>query len=99
MDWSITWNNWERWKAYHTMKRGRSFERISNYVGILFFCVVLCIAYLYRMRDCNILYIIGDEYGYWANAAYMNRFDWTGVSQHNSYYSYGYSFILFPLFS
>lgn len=98
MAWTYTWNNRERWKIYYTMKKGGSLKKVSDYIGILFLCIILIMVYLYRMRDCNILYIIGDEYGYWANAAYMNGFDWTGVSQHNSYYSYGYSFILVPLF-
>ena len=60
--------------------------------------ILIVIAYLYHLDKYNLLYHLGDEFGYWANAAYIYGYDWSGVASHNSYYSFGYSFILAPLF-
>lgn len=38
-----------------------------------------------------------DEFGYWAPAASVLGYDWSNVTALGSYYSYGYSLILFPI--
>ena len=38
-----------------------------------------------------------DEFGYWCTAANFMGFDWSKVASIGSYYSYGYSFILFVI--
>ena len=39
-----------------------------------------------------------DEFGYWTYAAMLAGCDWSDVVSLGSYYSYGYSLILFPIF-
>ncbi len=60
--------------------------------------IIIVVVYLYHLDKYNLLYHLGDEFGYWANAAFMSGFDWSGVASHNTYYSFGYSFVLAPLF-
>ena len=38
-----------------------------------------------------------DEFGYWAPAAAFLGYDWSNITSLGSYYSYGYSLILFPI--
>ena len=38
-----------------------------------------------------------DEFGYWAPAAAFLGYDWSNITALGSYYSYGYSLILFPI--
>lgn len=66
---------------------------------ILFSCfIVFILAYMYHLNQHRLLYHLGDEWGYWANAAYFNGYDWSGIAQYNGYYSFGYSIMLIPLF-
>ena len=53
---------------------------------------------VWKCWELNRIYIIGDEFGYWANASYMAGLDWGSVASVNSYYSFGYSILLVPLF-
>lgn len=39
-----------------------------------------------------------DEFGYWTYAAALAGYDWSDIVSLGSYYSYGYSLILFPIF-
>lgn len=39
-----------------------------------------------------------DEFGYWAAAAELKGYDWSEVTSLGSYYSYGYSLLLYPVF-
>lgn len=38
--------------------------------------------------------ILGDEFGYWANAASLVGYDWSCCAQMSAYYSYGYGLLL-----
>lgn len=38
-----------------------------------------------------------DEFGYWSSAAAAAGYDWSGVTAHGSYYSFGYALILTPI--
>ncbi len=42
--------------------------------------------------------IFPDEFAYWSYAAGMSGYDWSGITSLGSYYSYGYSLVLFPIF-
>lgn len=53
---------------------------------------------IYRIRELVLPSILNDEFGYWANAAHIFGYDWSGVVSMSPYYSYGYSLFLFPLF-
>ena len=57
---------------------------------------------------CICFYVIGgiygfsaypDEFGYWAPAARLKGYDWSQVASIGSYYSYGYSIILYVILS
>lgn len=43
--------------------------------------------------------IFPDEFTYWSYAARVAGYDWSNMISLGSYYSYGYSFILFPVFA
>lgn len=38
-----------------------------------------------------------DEFGYWSSAAAAAGYDWSKVTAHGSYYSFGYALILIPI--
>ena len=63
---------------------------IYNLIAIIF----LLIIGLLNLRNNTSLKIVGDEFGYWAGAAYLNGMDWSSVVSHNAYYGYGYGFLL-----
>ena len=42
--------------------------------------------------------IFPDEFAYWSYAARIKGYDWSDITSLGSYYSYGYSLILFPVF-
>lgn len=64
---------------------------------IVVLSVALAVVYLIHITDLYQLYVLHDEFGYWANAAYFAGFDWSGVASLSPYYSYGYSVLLIPL--
>lgn len=70
-----------------------------TYKQILFFgIIIILILSLYNIAHLNMLVVIPDEFGYWANAALMAGKDWSGTTPISPYYSFGYSLILAPLF-
>ncbi len=65
--------------------------------------ISICCLLLFCLSICNIanlsqIFVLHDEFGYWYNAANMAGYDWTGINGISSYYSYGYSLFLVPLF-
>ena len=58
------------------------------------FAVLLILLPLSHMFARPLPYIYNDEFGYWATAARIRGYDWSGVFQHISYYGYGYGVIL-----
>ncbi len=73
----------------------QSVKKINN--GILLFILpIVCILglSLYYIENNIMIKIVGDEYGYWAAGAYLSGLDWTELTSHNSYFSYGYSLFL-----
>ena len=72
----------------------------NTIIALIEFLAVLLIVspIVFRIKDFYGLYIIGDEFGYWNNAAWMKGWDWTDIAgKYNPYYSYGYSIFLHPL--
>lgn len=51
-----------------------------------------------NISKSNIIYLTTDEQGPFAVAAYLSGQDWSGTTSNIAYYSYGYSFIIWPLF-
>lgn len=60
------------------------------------YCVLLLAVFGMRIPQLYQLYVLHDEFGYWANAAHFAGYDWSGIAGMSPYYSYGYSFLLVP---
>jgi len=73
---------------------------IKNHTTYILFFGSLLIMFigLYDVLKMYCLTIINDEFGYWANAAHMAGKDWSSLLSTSSFYSYGYSFLLVPLY-
>ena len=42
--------------------------------------------------------LIPDEFGYWTYASTLSGCDWSDIVSIGSYYSFGYTLILYPIF-
>lgn len=62
------------------------------------FLLILCCFFGYSIGKIYGFTILPDEFGYWSYAAAAAGYDWSGIVSLNSYYSYGYSAILLPVF-
>lgn len=66
--------------------------------NVILKAILVIFIFIFNMRNISSLdmpAIVGDEFGYWANAATFAGYDWSGLaSSLSSYYSYGYGFIL-----
>ena len=58
--------------------------------------MLILAARLYNISDLNAPCVFGDEAAYWSHAANLAGLPWTDVE--HSWFSYGYSFLLVPLF-
>lgn len=56
--------------------------------------ITICILFIYRLSEQKMPVVLLDEFGYWSNGALFAGLDWSGISQYNSYYSYGYGIVL-----
>ncbi len=65
---------------------------------MLLFMILLSCFYGYGIGHIYGFVIYPDEFGYWAHAARLVGYDWSDVVSLGSYYSFGYSIILFPFF-
>ena len=69
-----------------------------NVITIVICIFVIVCFYIKNIGRLIMPSIIYDEIGYWAIAAWWNGWNWSSVmSSFSSYYSYGYSIILFVL--
>lgn len=59
--------------------------------------IVLFVISLANIMKLYQPYVLGDEFGYWSNAAYLAGYDWTQMSVWMGYYAYGYSILLIPI--
>ncbi|MDE7274155.1 MAG: hypothetical protein K2N95_14015 [Lachnospiraceae bacterium] len=64
---------------------------------ILFTLLMICIA-CHDISKSYGFYFPADEFGYWSYAARLAGYDWSDIASLSSYYSYGYSLILLPVF-
>ena len=70
---------------------------IRNRYSVIFITFLLCF-YGYNIGRVYGFIFFPDEFGYWAYAAKAAGYDWSEMVSLGSYYSYGYSLILFPIF-
>ncbi|MDE5700173.1 MAG: hypothetical protein K2I96_22680, partial [Lachnospiraceae bacterium] len=64
---------------------------------ILFVLLIFCIA-CHGISKSYGFYFPADEFGYWFHAARLAGYDWSDIASLGSYYSYGYSLVLLPVF-
>lgn len=67
-------------------------NRYAVWVLLIIFCI-----FQYGIRKIYGFSMYPDEFGYWASAARTAGYDWSDVASLGSYYSFGYSLILFPI--
>ncbi|MCJ7836926.1 DUF4214 domain-containing protein [Cuneatibacter sp. NSJ-177] len=67
-------------------------------IFFFFFSALIFLFSIWNIRSAYSPLIVPDEVGYWASAAYFAGQDWSGVMQLAPYYSYGYGFLLTPLY-
>lgn len=70
---------------------------IRHKYSLLFVLFLICF-YGYNISRVYGFTFFPDEFGYWAYAAGAAGYDWSDIASMGSYYSYGYSLILFPIF-
>lgn len=64
---------------------------------ILFVLLMFCIA-CHGISKSYGFYFPADEFGYWSHAARLAGYDWSDIASLGSYYSFGYSLVLLPVF-
>ena len=62
-----------------------------------FICLLIVGIYGYGISHIWGMCIYPDEFGYWSTAARLAGWDWSQISSLGSYYSFGYSIILYPI--
>lgn len=82
---------------YKGNKRTAMKKCIQNRYFILTALLLLCFAG-YSVSRVYGFVLFPDEFGYWSYAAHLAGYDWSDMTSLGSYYSYGYSLILFPIF-
>lgn len=73
----------------------------SSKKDVVVYVFIACLLFIYLLRLLgyrNVIYILHDEFAYWAIAAKYSGYDWKGMMIDSSYYSMGYSLLLVPLF-
>lgn len=70
---------------------------VQRRYSILFVLLMFCIA-CHDISKSYGFYFPADEFGYWSYAAGLAGYDWSDIVSLGSYYSYGYSLVLFPVF-
>ena len=70
-------------------------ERNWIYQG--FICLLVLGIYGYGVSHIWGMSMYPDEFGYWSTAAKMAGWDWSQISSLGSYYSFGYSIVLYPI--
>ena len=69
---------------------------ITKYLFI--FVLLLFCYYMYSIHQIYSFELIPDEFGYWTYAATLSGCDWSDIVSLGSYYSFGYTLILYPIF-
>jgi hypothetical protein len=68
------------------------YKYAALFITVLFIYSGYCIGRVYGFA------YLPDEFGYWTYAARAAGYDWSDIASLGSYYSYGYSLVLFPIF-
>ena len=76
-------------------KGQKRIQKSHIYMAILF--LTLFAIYQYGIPQIYGMTEYPDEFGYWSTAAHMIGWDWSQMASRGSYYSFGYSLILFPV--
>lgn len=71
---------------------------IQHKYSIFIVLLLLCMG-VYNITKSYGFILFPDEFGYWTYAAMLAGYDWSDIVSLGSYYSYGYSLILFPIFT
>lgn len=66
--------------------------------SVMFVLLMFCMA-CHGISKSYGFYFPADEFGYWSFAARLAGYDWSDIASLSSYYSYGYSLVLFPVFA
>ena len=69
----------------------------NEYLHVAVILLLIAGVYGYGISRIYGMSIYPDEFGYWASAASMMGWDWSQIASLGSYYSFGYSLILFPI--
>lgn len=80
------------------MKLKYCLEKYSRFIVYLLFPLLIIIVMGYGMKSIMTIHIASDEFGYWTAAANIMNYDWSYCASWNEYYSFGYGFLLAPLF-
>ena len=75
----------------------RTFLKSKRFL-IFISVIILCICFG-GLGGIYSFWAYPDEFGYWSPAAKLSGYDWSQVTSIGSYYSYGYSLILFVIFN
>lgn len=75
------------------------YKKHSKREKCVFFAVLVLVFSIFQLAIKQIcgFTIYPDEFGYWASAANMLGWDWTEIASLGSYYSFGYSLLLYPI--
>lgn len=65
------------------------------YLGCIALILAAC---LYTVSAHQRIRVVDDEFAYWGIAAQLAGYDWSDALSVTGFYSYGYSFLLVPLF-
>ena len=55
----------------------------KRFFNMIFFCIMLLLLLFIVLKNINSLnglVVVGDEYGYWANVAFLGKLDWSDVN-------------------
>lgn len=68
-----------------------------NLFNLLFIIIIFTVC-LWDVNSLERIRVVDDGFCYWGIAATLSGYDWTELISASAYYSFGYSFILIPLF-
>lgn len=71
---------------------------VKRNIETIAFIMLLFCTFMYNISNIYGFTLYPDEFGYWSYAAKAAGYDWSQILSMGSYYSYGYSLILFPVF-
>lgn len=80
------------------LRKTKKINLINSRISIFLIGILLFFYSLRLLPFRSEIYVLHDEFAYWAIAAKYAGFEWKDMMQDALYYSYGYSFFLTPLF-